>query len=161
MWPDEPRPGINDYASRSRLLLHILLHASGALLVRTARLLHLQDIARLTPGMGAGGLGRTVSPGGRQAADPELWWAYPPLLLTDRYFRCVPRAVLERLARACHWQLRRAYRGRALSDVSLSYLWMSAFPGIEWSRSLRETVAYAAVRVRPARRDAGAAQGIC
>lgn len=150
MWPGAPRPGINDYASRSALLLHILLHASGTLLGRTTRLLHLHDIARLTSTMGPADWDELF----RQAqasADPELWWAYPPLLLSDRYFRCVPRAVLERVARACHWQLRRAYRGRTLSDVSLSYLWVSAFPGIEWSRSLGEAVAYAAVRVRPAR----------
>ena len=132
------------------MLLHILLHASGTLLGRTARLLHLHDIARLTATMGPADWDELF----RQAqgsSDPQLWWAYPPLLLSDRYFGCVPRAVLERLARACHWQLRRAYRRRTFSDVSLSYLWVSAFPGIEWSRSLGEAAAYAAVRVRPAR----------
>ena len=148
MWPGAPRPGINDYASRSAMLLHILLHACGTLLGRTARLLHLHDIARLTATMGPADWDELF----RQAhasADPDLWWTYPPLVLTDRYFRCVPRAVLERVGRACHWQLRRAYRRYTLSDVSLSYLWVSAFPGIEWSRSLRERAAYALARVRP------------
>ena len=108
----------------------------------------MQDIARLIQGMSEADWDELF----RQAAvsaDPSLWWAYPPLLLTDRYFGCVPRAVLERLASACHWQLRRAYRRRVLSDVSLSHLRISAFPGIEWGRSLRERLAYAAVRVRP------------
>ena len=49
----------------------------------------------------------------------------------------------------CHWQLRRAYRGRVLSDVSLSYLWISAFPGIEWASSLGDTLVYAARRIHP------------
>jgi hypothetical protein len=33
--------------------------------------------------------------------------------------------------------------------VSLSYLWVSAFPGIEWSRSLREAGQYALARLLP------------
>ena len=136
VWPTSAVPGINGYASRASLLLHVLLHASGSLPLRAVRLLHLQDIARLIQYMSETDWDELF----RQAAvsaDPSLWWAYPPLLLTDRYFGCVPRSVLERLASACHWRLRRAYRGRVLSDVSLSDLWISAFPGIEWSRSLR------------------------
>jgi hypothetical protein len=145
IWPPAAVPGINDYPSYSSLLLHILQHAAGALALRGVRLLHLQDIARLTQGMREADWDKFF----RQAADSSLWWAYPPLLLTDRYFDCVPTAVLGRLASACHWQLRRAYRGRLLSDVSLSHLWISAFPGIEWSRSLRDTLAYVIARVRP------------
>jgi hypothetical protein len=82
-------------------------------------------------------------------ADPTLWWAFPPLTLVNRYYRCVPEGVLARLASGCRWPLRSASRRRLLSDVSLSYLWVSAFPGIEWSRSFSELTAYAAVRVRP------------
>jgi hypothetical protein len=145
VWPEDAGPGINDYPSRGRLLLHLLLHASGALVLHAARLLNLQDIARLTQGMSEADWAEFF----RQAPDPDLWWAYPPLLLTDRYFRCVPQAVLERLALACHWRLRRAYRGRVLSNVSLSHLWISAFPGIEWACSLRDTVGYAVRRIRP------------
>jgi hypothetical protein len=33
--------------------------------------------------------------------------------------------------------------------VSLSHLWVDAFPGIEWSRSIGETLKYAAERIRP------------
>jgi hypothetical protein len=148
VWPTSAVPGINGYASRASLLLHVLLHASGSLPLRAVRLLHLQDIARLIQGTTEADWDELF----RQAAvsaDPSLWWAYPPLQLTDRYFGCVPRSVLERLASGCHWQLRRAYRGRVLSDVSLSHLWISAFPGIEWSSSLREMLAYAVARVWP------------
>ena len=148
VWPAAPVPGINDYRSRTGLLLHVLLHASGALLGRTARLLHLHDLARLTQGMRPAEWDEFFTQGAA-SADPQLWWAYPPLALTDRYFGCVPRPVLERLAHGCHWRLRRLYQRCALADVSLSYLWVSAFPGIEWSRSLAEMAHYAAVRVRP------------
>jgi len=148
VWPAAPAPGINDYRSRTGLLLHILLHASGALLGRTARLLHLHDIARLTQPMRPADWDQFFTQGAA-SADPQLWWAYPPLALADRYFGCVPQAVLERLASGCHWRLRRIYQRCALADVSLSYLWVSAFPGIEWSRSLGEMASYAVQRVRP------------
>jgi hypothetical protein len=36
-----------------------------------------------------------------------------------------------------------------LSDVSLSSMWIQAFPGIEWSRSVSETVRYIMRRVAP------------
>ena len=42
VWPEAAVPGINDYPSRSSLLLHLLLHAAGALALRAVRLLHLQ-----------------------------------------------------------------------------------------------------------------------
>ena len=55
-------------------------------------------------------------------------------------------------ARACLWQLRRAYRGRTLSDASLSYLWVSAFPGdrVVALASERRWLMLQ-IRVRPAR----------
>jgi hypothetical protein len=118
------------------------------MLWRTARLVHLNDIARLTAGMGAADWEAWFA-AGQHTTDPTLWWAFPPLLLTDRYFHCVPASVLGRLARACRWPLRRAARRRELTDVSLSHLWVSAFPGIEWSRSLAEAGAYALQRLRP------------
>jgi hypothetical protein len=45
--------------------------------------------------------------------------------------------------------LRRNARRPLLSDVSFSHLWVDAFPGIEWSRSIREMLSYAVGRVRP------------
>ena len=80
VWPAAPAPGINDYRSRTALLLHVLLHASGALLGRTARLLHLHDIARLTQAMSPADWDDFFTQGAA-SADPQLWWAYPPLAL--------------------------------------------------------------------------------
>ena len=63
---------------------------------RTTRLLHLHDIARLTSTMGPADWDELF----RQAqasADPELWWAYPPLLLT----RSLLPLRAARGARAC------------------------------------------------------------
>ncbi len=143
-----PHAGLQSYPSRAALLLHVLLHAAGAMVDRTARLLHLHDIARLTRAMQPAEWEALFALGAQSAA-ASLWWAYPPLALTERYFGCVPPAVLQRLRQDCRWPLRRAARRRRLADVSLSYLWVSAFPGIEWSGSLAEAMAYAVRRVRP------------
>ena len=118
------------------------------MITRAVRLLHLHDIARLTQGMSAADWDDVLRQGA-DTADPSLWWAYPPLALVNRYYGCVPQRILQRLAAGCHWPVRRAYSRRTLSDVSLSYLWVSAFPGIEWSRSAREMSAYAVERLRP------------
>jgi hypothetical protein len=148
VFPAQPYPGINDYASHTAVLLHVLLHAAGALIARQVRLLHLHDIAQLTQRMSAADWDELLRQGA-STADPSLWWAFPPLALANRYYGCVPQTVLARLAACCPWALRRTYRDRTLSDASLSYLWVSAFPGIEWSRSLREMLTYALERVRP------------
>jgi Uncharacterised nucleotidyltransferase len=150
VFPPQARPGLNGYPSRGALLLHVLLHASGAMINRTLRLLHLNDVHRLT---------RTMSPAhweelfllARATDDPSLWWAFPPLALTQRYFGGIPDEVLQRMAAASPWLLRWLSRGRTLSQVSISYLWVSALPGIEWSNSLGEMGTYAAQRVVPSR----------
>ena len=150
VFPPNARPGVNDYASPAALLLHVLLHASGAMIGRALRLLHLNDMHRLTRGMSVADWEELF----RQAAsteDPSLWWAFPPLVLTNRYFGGIPEAVLARMAAGSPWLLRRLYRRRTLSQVSLSYPWVSAFPGIEWSQSLGEMSAYAAQRIAPSR----------
>jgi len=146
--PRDARAGLNAYPSRAALLLHLLLHAAGAMMGRSLRLLNLHDLALLTRDMTPADWDDLLAQGAT-TADGSLWWAFPPLTLVHRYYRCVPEAVLARTARGCRWPLRSAARRRLLSDVSLSYLWISAFPGIEWSRSWRELTAYAAVRVRP------------
>jgi hypothetical protein len=118
------------------------------MVLREVRLLQLNDIARLARLMSRldwdAVFEQAVS-----TTDEHPWWALPPLVLTHRYYGCVPAPVLARLATGCQWPLRTAYRRRRLSDVSHSYLWVSAFPGIEWSRSLREMTTYAVERVRP------------
>lgn len=150
VFPRHPHPGLNTYASNAGMLLHVLLHAAGAMVLRAVRLVHLNDVARLTRRMAPQDWDDLFDQAA-STADPTLWWAYPPLALTHRYYDCVPAPVLERCAAGCRALLRHLYRRRTLSDVSLSYLWVSAFPGIEWSRTLREMLDYAAQRIRPSR----------
>jgi hypothetical protein len=141
-------PGLNSYPSKAALLIHLLLHAAGALIARSLRLLQLHDIARLSTRMTDEDweeLLRRVA----RTADGSLWWAFPPLALAARYYECVPDRVLTRAASDCHWTLRRVYRRRQLSAASHSHLWISAFPGIEWARSPRAMLEYAAARVMP------------
>ncbi len=139
----EPEPGINAYPSRGALLAHLLLHAAGNLCGHSLRLIHLHDIALLA---------RSMQPeewiflwrGG------ACWWAVPPLQMAERYYPgAVPEAVLATLARDCPRLLRSAFRRRTLTEVSCSALWLQAFPGIEWSRSLVDAARFAAGRVRP------------
>jgi hypothetical protein len=78
------------------------------------------------------------------------WWALPPLALTTRYYGpVIPAAVLAELASGCRWVLRAATGRQRLSDVSHTQLWIEAFPGLEWSRSLVELAAYMYARIRP------------
>jgi hypothetical protein len=151
VFPAQPHHGLNAYASKAALLIHLLLHAAGALSGRALRLLQLHDIARLARSMTDAdweqffyAAERTVDAGER-----SLWWAFPPLNLAARYCGGVPDRVLARAASHCHWLLKRTYSARNLSSASLSYLWISAFPGIEWARSPREMLQYAAMRVVP------------
>jgi hypothetical protein len=138
-------PGLHGYRSGHGLLAHLLLHAAGSMLWRSARLVQLHDLYLLSASLGAADWEELLACVGPD--DP--WWMYPPLLLTDRYYGCVPPTILQRLAHGCRWWLRRAYHRRRISDVSISNLWISAFPGIEWGRSTGEIVRYAARRVWP------------
>jgi hypothetical protein len=128
-------------------MIHLLIHAAGAMSLRALRSLHLNDIASLSSQMTALDWQELL-----QHADQPcgLWWALPPLQLSSRYYPgLVPRAALEELSRHCPWILRRVVHARMLSDVSLSYPRIDAFPGIEWSRSPREALGYIATRVKP------------
>jgi len=146
--PVQLHPGLNTYASKAALLIHLLLHAAGALTCRALRLLQLHDIGRLARSMTDAEWDQVFHEGER-TADASLWWAFPPLLLATRYCRGVPDRVLARAASHCHWLLKCVYRDKTLSSASLSYLWISAFPGIEWARSPREMLQYAATRIVP------------
>jgi hypothetical protein len=148
VFPRPLRPGLNAYSSKVALLMHLLLHAAGSLTTRQLRLLQLHDIARLSPLMKEEDWEELLERAA-QTADGSLWWAFPPLALTDRYYGCVPDRVLTRSASDCHWRLKRVYRGRKLSAASLSHLWVSALPGIEWTRSPRAMFEYAAARAVP------------
>lgn len=147
VFPRLPHAGLNDYPSTAALLSHLLLHAAGAMACRGLRLLHLHDIAQLSARMTDVDwdefLGNEAAQGG------TLWWAFPPLALTAHYFSSIPQRVLVVTASVCPWSLKEVCRRQALSDVSQSRLWVSAFPGIEWAQSIREMLTYASRRVVP------------
>jgi hypothetical protein len=147
VFPRQPHPGLNDYPSKAALMTHVLLHAAGAMSLRSIRLLNLHDISRLSACMSGPDWDELL--GQEKILGQTFWWAFPPLALTARYCPCVPDQVLDVMSARCQWLLKQASRRRTLSDVSLSHLWVSAFPGIEWARSPREMLAYAADRVAP------------
>jgi hypothetical protein len=140
-------PGLNGYPSRAALMMHLLLHASGAMVFRALRLINLHDIARLSALMSDGDWDEFLRLG--NARGSRLWWALPPLLLTARYYRCIAERILVPVAAGCPWLLERTCRRRSLTEVSFSHLWISAFPGIEWAQSIHEMLAYARQRLLP------------
>jgi hypothetical protein len=147
IFPERPHPGLNDYNSNASLMIHLLLHAAGAMVARAVRLLNLHDISLLAARMNDRDWDNLLSQARRQPNG--FWWAYPPLALTARYYASIPDRVLATLAADCPWALRQLCPRRSLSDVSFSYLWVSAFPGIEWTHSVSELLAYAAQRLVP------------
>jgi hypothetical protein len=143
--PRAPQPGLNPYPSNGALMSHLLLHAAGNMCGRSLRLLHLHDIALLAARMAAGDWAALWD----GDAEPP-WWALPPLRLAARYYpEAIPAAVLARLERDCPLLLRTISRRQSLTQVSCSELWLHAFAGIEWSRSVHEAGRYLRNRVSP------------
>jgi hypothetical protein len=147
VFPERLRPGLNDYSSLTALMIHLLVHAAGAMAFQGLRLLHLHDIASLAIRMTGADWDALLGEG----ADHErLWWAFPPLRLTSVYFSAaIPQDVMTALERVCPWLLVHTLHRKTLSDVSYSHLRIDAFPGIEWARSVAEAAQYAASRVLP------------
>jgi len=148
IYPRDPHPGLNDYPDKAALMTHVLLHAAGAMAVRAARLLHFNDISRLSARLTDQDWNDVLTP---EAGNQAAWWAYPPLALTARYYSSVPARVLAAARDRCPSLLRRVCERQTLSDVSLSYVWVSALPVIEWARSPWEMAAYLRQRVAPSR----------
>jgi hypothetical protein len=147
VFPPQPQPGLNAYPSKASLMIHLLLHAAGSMAFQSLRLLQLHDLARLSPQLTEEDWDAVLEAGER---GDRPWWAFPPLNLTSLYFPSkIPVRVLTALADGCPYLLKTASRHRTLSDFSFSHLWVDAFPGMEWSQSLREVVGYVASRVRP------------
>jgi Uncharacterised nucleotidyltransferase len=147
VFPPQPQSGLNAYPSKASLMIHLLVHAAGAMAFQSLRLLHLHDLARLSSHMTQEDWEAVLKAGER---GERPWWAFPPLNLTSRYFpSTIPAAVLRALADDCPYLLKRSARHRTLCDVSYSRLWVDAFPGMAWSQSLREVLGYVASRVRP------------
>ncbi len=141
--PREPVPGLNPYPSRSALLAHLLLHAAGNVCSRSARLMHLHDIALLARGM-------RPEDWAFLRQGNVCWWALPPLRLIARYYGdVVPATVLADLAHACPPLLRTVSRHHTLTRVSCCDLLLHAFPGLEWSRGPRDALRFVVGRIRP------------
>jgi hypothetical protein len=143
--------GLHVYGSIESTMLHQLLHAAGNMSVRWLRLLQLHDIAVIARRMNDGDWTRLLA-----CAGPirQLWWAYPPLKLTARYFPdAVPAEILAALAKPCPWMLRRRADQYSLADVSCSSLWAAAAPAAAWAPSLNELCRYLWRRVRPTREE--------
>jgi hypothetical protein len=147
VYPRTPHPGLNAYPSNAALMIHLLIHAAGSMAYRALRLLHLHDIALVSSRMAGSDWDELV----KQGQDMNRrWWALPPLQLTARYYpEAVPQDVLAALSDQCPWTLRHIVRHRRLSDVSLSYPWIEAFPGIVWSQSFAEIAEYIGGRIWP------------
>jgi hypothetical protein len=147
VFPRRLQPGLHGYPSRAALMTHLLLHTAGEMTTKSVRLVHLHDLALVGGRMTEADWEALLqwSCGGRR-----LWWALPPLRLTLRYYPLsIPSRTLRALRSDCPWILRRSARRPILTDVSFSHPWVDAFPGIEWARSVREMLGYAAGRLRP------------
>ena len=79
MFAQPLRPGLNGYPSRAALMLHLLLHASGAMVFRALRLLNLHDIARLAALMSDQDWDEFLLRG--NAHGKRMWWALPLSLI--------------------------------------------------------------------------------
>ena len=124
------------------LMAHLLLHAASGFVFRELRLIQLHDVARLAP--------RLTQEDWQRILTWNPWWAFPSLVLAEHYYGAIaPRIVMVRARECCPAILRRISSQQVLSDVSLSRLWVDAFPGLEWARSAREAASYIAHRVAP------------
>jgi hypothetical protein len=142
VYPSTPHSGLNAYPSKAALLTHLLIHAAGSMPFRSLRLLHLHDIALVAS--------RMSEVDWEGLLTGNHWWALPPMQLVARYYRgAVPPSVLEALAERSAWSLRRRARQQTLSEVSFSYLWIDAFPGIGWCQSPPEALKWIRNRILP------------
>ncbi len=140
--PRSAAPGLNPYPSQAALLAHLLLHAAADMAIRALRLIQLHDIALLA---------RRLTPEDwQQLAGWAPWWAWPPLSLATRYYGALaPAPLMSALRERCPRRLQRACARRGLYEVAMSKLWVEAFPGIEWTRSLGEALGYMRGRIVP------------
>ncbi len=137
-----PSPGLNPYPSRGALMAHLLVHAAGDMTLRSLRFIQLQDIALLAPRLAPADWHDILAQGS--------WWTWPPLSMAERYYgELAPPAVRAWARATCSVILRQVHARRRLCDVSLSRLWVDAFPGIEWTRSPREALEYVWYRLAP------------
>jgi hypothetical protein len=147
IFPVQPHPGLNGYPSNGALMRHLLLHAAGCMAFQSLRILQLHDIALLSARMSESDWNEITA---SASPDERMWWAFPPLEMVSRYYPSrVPRRVLAALSDDCSFVLRALAARKSLVEVSYSYLWVKAFPGIAWSQSILEMWRYVASRAHP------------
>ncbi len=147
LFPGVMQPGINQYPSAVSLMMHLLLHAAGNMRARALRLIQLHDIARLAARFRLCDWEELL---GARPGGASLWWALAPLILTRRYYPAViPVELFAQLDGECPWLLSTRARRHRLTDVSWSNIRIEAFPGVEWSRTPREAVAFMMSRIWP------------
>jgi hypothetical protein len=148
--PAQARLGVNAYPTLGALLLHLLLHAAGNMCAHALRQIQLHDIARLAGRLRSADWDAFLA---RPAGEDSLWWAYPPLALTARYYAtaAIPPDALRVLRARCPRALRFASDRESLTDVSWSNLRIQAFPGIDWSRTPGDALRYIRSRIVPDR----------
>ena len=150
IYPADVCAGLNPYASKVSLMMHLLLHAAGNMRACALRFIQLHDIALLAAQFEQDDweLLLAMRQGGR-----SLWWAFAPVVLTARYFPAtIPPTILACLGVECPWLLLKLAARRQLTDISWSNIRIAAFPGIEWSRSPREAFDFMASRIWPSRK---------
>ena len=149
VFPLAPHPGLNGYPSTMALFTHLLLHAAGAMVLRSMRLLQLHDLALLSARMQTDDWQQLLA---QRRHSGALWWALPPSELLARYYPgSVPTGVLASLRSDCPRRIRAMSRRQTISDVSFAALRVEAFPGIAWSTSTAEKLRYVFNRVLPRR----------
>jgi hypothetical protein len=147
--PIEPHAGLNAYPSLSALLLHCLLRAASNMRAHALRQIQLHDISMLTRRLGSRDWTALL---GESRSAEERWWLYPPLVLTARYYGSeVPPLYMQEFRALCPPVLRRMSELSTLTALSWSNLRISAFPGIEWSRTPVDVLRYMRSRILPDR----------
>ena len=138
--PRDAAPGITGYASHAALLAHLAMHAAGNMRAHALRAIQIHDIALLAPLLDEQEWSELA----------DSWWAFPALSLAQRYFAApVPPALLRQLKRLCPPLLAMAAARYDMTGVTWANLHISAFPGIEWSRSVGDAWRYAYSRIAP------------
>lgn len=147
VYPRGSEPGLNPYPSSAALMTHLLAHTAGNMAHRGLRMIQLCDIARMAARMTGPDWEALAGFHGRRQ---RLWWAAPPLMLTDRYFPdTIPREVLAHLGRGCPWLLRQVTARRTLAAFSYSHLYIDPIPGVIWAQSASQAIRYVRQRVFP------------
>jgi hypothetical protein len=116
---------------------------------RALRLIQLHDIALLAQRLATEDWQALFA---TQSDGCSLWWALAPLSLTAHYYReAIPSSLVSRLMVECPWLLARSARRQRLTDVSWSNIRIAAFPGLEWSQTMAEGLAFMRSRIWPSR----------